>query len=170
MRRDGSLEARVETYASRLGVGRVATIGDLPVLVELPQRGVEPIEDGRPSSTWATLLERYFGGEAVVFDLAVDRYAEAVGLSEFEQAVLRALSAVRRGAVMSYRELAVAAGHPRAYRAVGSTMARNRLPIILPCHRIVHNGGTLGRYGDDPSWKSRLLLLEGVEVRGGRVV
>ena len=58
-------------------------------------------------------------------------------------------------------------GHPNAYRAVGSAMARNALPVILPCHRVVKNDGRLGHYGDDPAWKERLLALEGVRRRGG---
>jgi alkylated DNA nucleotide flippase Atl1 len=43
-------------------------------------------------------------------------------------------------------------------------MARNPLPVILPCHRVVHSDGTLGEYGGDPSFKERLLRLEGVDV------
>ena len=54
-----------------------------------------------------------------------------------------------------------AAGRPNAYRAAGSAMARNALPVILPCHRVIKNDGRLGFYGDDPAWKERLLALEG---------
>jgi methylated-DNA-[protein]-cysteine S-methyltransferase len=71
--------------------------------------------------------------------------------------------------VLSYRDLAAAAGHPNAYRATGSVMARNDLPVILPCHRVVKNDGRLGFYGDDPAWKARLLRLEGVGVRHDRL-
>ncbi len=60
-------------------------------------------------------------------------------------------------------------GGPNAYRAVGSAMARNALPVILPCHRVIKNDGRLGFYGDDPAWKERLLALEGVSVHEGRV-
>jgi methylated-DNA-[protein]-cysteine S-methyltransferase len=48
-------------------------------------------------------------------------------------------------------------------------MARNALPVILPCHRVIKNDGRLGFYGDDPAWKERLLALEGVRVVEGRV-
>ena len=72
------------------------------------------------------------------------------------------------GDALSYRELAAAAGRPNAYRAVGSAMARNALPVILPCHRVVSNDGRLGQYGDDPAWKERLLALEGVPVAASR--
>jgi methylated-DNA-[protein]-cysteine S-methyltransferase len=45
-------------------------------------------------------------------------------------------------------------------------MARNPLPVILPCHRVIRNDGRLGDYGDDPRWKARLLALEGYTVPG----
>ena len=73
------------------------------------------------------------------------------------------------GTAVSYRELAAAAGRPNAYRAAGSAMARNLLPLILPCHRVVRYDGRLGQYGDDPAWKERLLKLEGVPVVAGRL-
>ena len=75
--------------------------------------------------------------------------------------MLRALARVPYGRTVSYRELARDAGHPAAWRATGSVMARNELPVILPCHRVTRSDGQLGRYGDDPSWKRRLLELEG---------
>ncbi len=125
-----------------------------------------PVGDGAPPSEWCRLLERYFAGEAVAFALDVTRYARVYGCTSFETAVLRALAAVPYGQPVSYRDLAVAAGYPNAYRAVGSVMARNRLPVILPCHRVIKNDGRLGDYGDDPMWKARLLALEGYVPRG----
>ena len=43
-------------------------------------------------------------------------------------------------------------------------MARNQLPVILPCHRVIYSDGTPGPYGDDPAWKRRLLRLEGAAI------
>ena len=91
------------------------------------------------------------------------------GFTDFERDVYRALAEVPYGEAVSYRDLAAAAGRPNAYRAVGSAMARNALPVILPCHRVIKNDGRLGFYGDDPAWKERLLALEGVRVVEGRV-
>ena len=105
----------------------------------------------------------------MTFALDVDAYGEAHGFTGFELAVYRALAEVPYGRAVSYRDLAVAAGRPNAYRAVGSAMARNALPVILPCHRVIKNDGRLGSYGDDPAWKQRLLALEGVRVVEGRV-
>lgn len=159
----------VESFVTPFGPGRITLAGDLPIEVELPlpNRGPQSALPGR--GRWPRLLERYFAGEQVVFGLDVDAYADAAGLTAFARDVCAALLRVPHGEVVSYRELAHAAGYPHAYRAAGSVMARNRLSIILPCHRVVHNDGTLGRYGDDPAWKQRLLALEGVKVKGGRL-
>jgi methylated-DNA-[protein]-cysteine S-methyltransferase len=160
--------AKEERYVTGLGVGRVVVAGDLPLRLDLPDASV-PAAPVRPSSRWPGLLERYFAGERVDFDLNVDAYADTQGFTDFERDVYRALSRVPYGTAVSYRELAAAAGRPNAYRAVGSAMARNLLPVILPCHRVVRNDGRLGQYGDDPAWKERLLTLEGVSVAGGRL-
>jgi O-6-methylguanine DNA methyltransferase len=150
---------REETYETRWGVGRLLLAGDLPLELDLP----DPTRpgDAGPGGRWAVALERYFAGEPVEFDFDVAAYAEALGCTTFEGDVFEALAAVPYGRPVSYRDLATAAGRPNAYRAVGSVMARNTLPIVLPCHRVIHNDGTLGYYGDDPTWKARLLRLEG---------
>jgi methylated-DNA-[protein]-cysteine S-methyltransferase len=94
----------------------------------------------------------------------VGRLTSIWGCTAFERDVIAALAAVPYGHASSYRDVAVAAGYPNAYRAVGSVMARNPLPVILPCHRVIRNDGRLGAYGDDPRWKARLLALEGYTV------
>jgi len=152
-------------FSTPYGYGRVELDGDLPVAVELPDPAVapppgEPVDQGR----WALLLARYFAGERVMFALDVDAYVEHLGCTAFEADVLRALSRVPYGRAVSYRDLARDAGHPTAWRATGTVMARNELPIVLPCHRITRSDGTLGYYGSDPAWKRRLLELEGVSL------
>lgn len=153
-----------ELYQTPLGVGRLLLDGDLPLEHDLPDPGRPLPPPAAPAGRWATALRRYFAGEPVTFDLDVPAYARAHGLTAFETAVYAALTRVPWGSALSYRDLAAAAGHPNAYRAVGSVMARNELPVIIPCHRVVKNDGRLGSYGDDPAWKARLLELEGVAV------
>ncbi len=159
-----------ETYVCGLGVGRLLVAGDLPLEAELPDPEATASAGAGPSGRWARLLERYFAGERVAFELDVDAFVAAHGLTDFEREVYRALARVPYGTAVSYRELAAAAGRPSAYRAAGSVMARNVLPVILPCHRVVRNDGRLGQYGDDPAWKERLLTLEGMLVVEGRLV
>jgi methylated-DNA-[protein]-cysteine S-methyltransferase len=80
----------------------------------------------------------------------------------FQRAVADALRAVHRGEVVSYAELAALAGYPGAQRAVGTFCARNRLALLIPCHRVVAADG-IGGYGSaGASVKRRLLALEGV--------
>jgi methylated-DNA-[protein]-cysteine S-methyltransferase len=167
---EGFGRVREEVYVCSLGVGRLVLAGDLPVELELPDRSTEAPRGHRAGGRWAPRLERYFSGAPVAFDLDVEAYAAAHGFTDFERDVYRALAHVPYGHVVSYRDLAREAGRPNAYRAVGSAMARNELPVILPCHRVIKNDGRLGFYGDDPAWKERLLALEGVRVVEGRVV
>ena len=148
-----------ERYETPFGWGVLVLADDLPVALELPDVERPPGNVG--GGAWRELLERYFAGEQVVFPLDVMRHCVALGLSRFESAVLAELAAVPYGRAVSYGELAAAAGHPNAYRAVGSVMGRNALPVILPCHRVIRSDGDLGQYGDDPRWKRRLLTLEG---------
>jgi methylated-DNA-[protein]-cysteine S-methyltransferase len=159
-----------EAYVCALGVGHVLLAGDLPIALALPDREAWAPPGYRAGGLWVPALEKYFAGEPVAFDLDVDAYAAVHGSTEFERDVYRALARVPYGEVVSYRDLATAAGRPNAYRAVGSAMARNALPVILPCHRVIKNDGRLGFYGDDPAWKERLLALEGVRVVEGRVM
>jgi O-6-methylguanine DNA methyltransferase len=166
---------RSESFTTPFGVGRLTLAGDLPLELELPVPGAP--EDGRegaaredardPGTTsgarspWVERLEEYFAGEPVTFDLDVAAHCRARGFTAFETAVYTALAAVPYGRAVSYRDLAHAAGRPNAYRAVGTAMSRNALPVILPCHRVIKNDGTPGLYGEDPTWKIRLLQLEG---------
>jgi methylated-DNA-[protein]-cysteine S-methyltransferase len=68
---------------------------------------------------------------------------------------------VRRGETVTYGELAARAGNPKAFRAVGTACARNPIPIVVPCHRVLPGGGGIGSYGGGPARKRALLELEG---------
>jgi methylated-DNA-[protein]-cysteine S-methyltransferase len=160
-------------YATSHGDGWVTFRGDLPWELGLPgeaagRDAVPAARVSRIAAQWVVLLERYFGGERVDFPLDVGAFAEAHGCTRFEADVLRALASVPYGSTVSYGELAALAGRPAAQRAAGSVMARNPLPVILPCHRVVRSDGTLGNYGDDPRWKARLLRLEGALPTSGQ--
>jgi O-6-methylguanine DNA methyltransferase len=154
---------REEFYTTALGVGSLTLEDDLPVAHELPdrRRTAPAVESLDP---WSDRLRGYFAGERVDWRFDLDRYAGRANLTPFETDVVRALARVPYGSTVSYRDLATAAGRPGAFRAVGSVMARNRLPVILPCHRVIYSDGRLGPYGDDPTWKPRLLRLEGVPI------
>lgn len=104
-------------------------------------------------------LQRYADGETVTFrDLPVEEHCG----TPFQQQVLRALRNVDYGQTLTYAELAAAAGRPKAARGAGTVMAKNRIPLLLPCHRIVGCSGRLGGYSapDGLNMKRRLLELE----------
>ena len=106
-------------------------------------------------------LRSYFAGERVRFD---DFPVDLEWCTDFQRAVAETLRAVPYGEVVTYGELAALAGHPNAQRAAGTFCAHNRLPLVLPCHRVVAAGG-LGSYGSlGEGFKRRLLELEGVRI------
>ncbi len=89
----------------------------------------------------------------------------------FRGQVLRACAEIPPGEVRSYGELADAAGRPRAARAVGTAMATNPVPLVVPCHRVVRGDMRIGEYGaGGPVRKAAMLRAEGVVLRGDRVV
>lgn len=84
--------------------------------------------------------------------------------------VYRKLMEVPPGMVVSYGELARAAGLKNGQRAVGRIMANNPYPGIVPCHRVVMSDGRIGGYGyGGPEIKANMLRREGVAVEGGKV-
>jgi methylated-DNA-[protein]-cysteine S-methyltransferase len=102
-------------------------------------------------------LDEYFAGSRHAFDLDLDRRLS----HGYRRQVLEALSAVPYGETVSYKDLAERTGNPRASRAVGTAMATNPIPIVVPCHRVLRTGGALGGYGGGVATKVWLLRLEG---------
>jgi len=102
-------------------------------------------------------LDQYFAGRRRTFDLALDLRA----LPPFTLSVLDQLARVPYGETTTYGALARRVGHPRAARAVGTVMNRNRIPIVLPCHRVVGATGSLTGYAGGLDVKEKLLALEG---------
>ena len=103
-------------------------------------------------------LDEYFAGSRRSFDLPLDW--TLVG-GPFGRKVLRVTSEIPYGGVLSYREVAADAGSPRGSRAAGNALGSNPIPIVVPCHRVLHTGGGLGGYGGGLERKRWLLELEG---------
>jgi methylated-DNA-[protein]-cysteine S-methyltransferase len=104
-------------------------------------------------------LDEYFAGRRQKFDLPTDR----VLIRGFARKVLAQTARIPYGSFLTYGEVAAEAGNPRAHRAAGSALARNPIPIVIPCHRVLRSGGHIGNYGGGPEMKARLLQLEGAE-------
>lgn len=89
---------------------------------------------------------------------------EAPATGQFLDKVLKECARIPRGEVVTYAELARIAGNPRAARAVGQAMARNPLPLLIPCHRVVPSMGGVGSFGGGARLKAWLLEREGASV------
>lgn len=178
----GAVVQRVEYTAEGWGVGGLWWSGGRLVHHELPAprpadarfppRGARDAPTGTLSPPESHVggdfvpelvrrLRAYFGGELATFD---DVEVELDWCTPFQRAVALALRRIPYGEVVTYGELAALGGYPNAHRAAGSFCARNRFPLVLPCHRVVA-AGSVGGYGSlGVEYKRRLLRLEGVAV------
>ena len=105
----------------------------------------------------AAQLDAYFAGRQSSFDLPLD----LSGGTAFQQSVWRALLAIPSGQTTSYGAIAQGIGKPAAVRAVGAAVGRNPLSVIVPCHRVLGQGGSLTGYAGGLARKTALLQLEG---------
>jgi methylated-DNA-[protein]-cysteine S-methyltransferase len=138
---DEPLEATLQETADRIS----------PRVLEAPER----------TDTVRRELDEYFSGRRRTFDLPLDWRL----VHGFAVHVLRATSRVPFGELATYQAVATVAGSPRGYRAAGNALGRNPIPIVVPCHRVVHSGGGLGGYTGGLVRKEFLLALEGSLTR-----
>jgi methylated-DNA-[protein]-cysteine S-methyltransferase len=152
-------------YATTLDtpIGPLRVIGDGHALhaINLPELKVAPrdhddvIDDARPLEPILRQLDEFFAGDRKEFDLVL-----APRGTPFQQRVWEALRAIPFGETATYGEIAAAIGQPTAVRAVGAANARNPIPIVVPCHRVIGANGTLTGYAGGLSTKQQLLELE----------
>ena len=138
-------------------------VGEDEVLTDLSRR-LSPRIVRAPSRLDATRreLELFFSGKLTSFEIPIDWRLTRPG---FMRAVLRATKAIPFGETSNYRGVATAAGSPRAFRAAGTALGSNPLPIVVPCHRVLHTGGGLGGYTGGLARKRVLLTVEGHQLR-----
>jgi methylated-DNA-[protein]-cysteine S-methyltransferase len=146
--------------ATEKGLVRVAYAreGHTKVLEDLA-RGLSPRILHAPARLDAAAkeIDEYFAGLRQGFEVPVD-FSLARG---FRRLVLMHLRAIGYGQTASYAAIAVAAGNPKAVRAVGTACATNPIPVVVPCHRVVRSDGSIGQYVGGVAAKKRLLTLEG---------
>lgn len=169
-----SIPLRVSVFATPLGYWGLVGQEDVLFRLTLGHRSASAAQealgdscDGRSVeprvSDWNVplrqRLERYSAGERVKFD---DIKLYLPQMTAFQQQIIKLTRKIPHGTTLTYGELAARAKHPRAARAVGTVMSTNRIPVIIPCHRVVGAGGNPGGYSAPQglSLKMRLLELE----------
>lgn len=125
--------------------------GEFPRAKRIPSPRLHAIQ----FKAWITALNDYLQGAKSTLDLPLDLRGTA-----FQLKVWKFLQKIPKGKVLSYAELARGIGHPRAVRAVASACARNRVAIVVPCHRVLRASGELGGYRWGATRKRKLLELE----------
>ncbi len=158
-------------FPSSLGWMAILTSGETLTGLTFAHRGagaaanslaplLTPITE--PDARWQDLVERlqaYAAGENVNFrDVRIDTSRS----TDFQRRVLELCRKIPRGETLTYGQLAARAGRPAAARAVGNCMATNRIPLVIPCHRVVAASGRLGGFSapGGVDLKRRLLELE----------
>ena len=171
MRKKGIIQAAYcSLFTTRLGTGGVVATEKGLLEIFLPfggetEHGIRARFSSRYSvdlgesvlsKQAAKLLTRYFAGKAVLFNLPIDRSE----FTPFQDRVYRVVGSIPFGDVKTYGEIALEIGASRAARGVGSAMARNPLPVVIPCHRVVGKGGALTGYSAIGGVDSKHWLLE----------
>lgn len=168
---EGLVDVAFERHDSPLGPLVLGATAEGLVRVGLPAEGEEAVLEElarrisprvlhasrAPLSRARRQLDEYFAGRRRRFELPLDWRLSA----GFRREVLRATARIPYGETASYREVAARAGSPAAFRAAGSALATNPLPILVPCHRVLPASGGLGDYRGGAAAKAQLLGLEG---------
>lgn len=138
---------------------------------ELRKRILSDFPESREGADFLSRAERelaeYFSGRRVNFDFPLD----LSGATPFQKKVYTVMGSIPFGEVRTYRWLAQRLGNPKALRAVGGANAKNRWPIVIPCHRVIGSDGFLTGFSAPGglALKTTLLELEGIPVEKNRV-
>jgi len=141
-------------------MGQIGLLADDSCLIELSLLGLEGLSHrGKPEKKDSKLkfleeLTQYFSKKRNSFTFKIQ-----IGGTDFQKSVFNSMKTIKYGKVLTYKELAAKIGKPKAYRAVGSACGANRIPIVIPCHRVVSSTG-LGGFGGGIRRKKFLLSLE----------
>lgn len=105
----------------------------------------------------AAQMVEYFAGRRRTFEVTLDWR----GVGAFQRRVLEAALTIPPGRTLTYQQVARAIGQPKSSRAVGQALARNPIPVVVPCHRVLGSDGSLHGYAGGLERKATLLRLEG---------
>ena len=140
-------------------LGKLGLLADDAYLIELSLIGLKGLSlRGKPKKERFKVeieqLNQYFSKKRDSFTFKVK-----ISGTDFQKSVFNNMKSINYGKVLTYKELAEKIGKPKAYRAVGSACGANKIPIVIPCHRVVSSTG-LGGFGGGLERKKFLLNLE----------
>lgn len=128
--------------------------------IEFIKDGIEKMlttHENRIDEGYRIQIDEYLNGERFEFDIDEKIFENT---PNFTKAVLKECFKIPYGEVITYSQLASRAGNPKAYRAVGNIMNKNKYPVIIPCHRVVGSNNSLVGYAGGVKLKEKLLKLE----------
>jgi methylated-DNA-[protein]-cysteine S-methyltransferase len=127
------------------------------------RESLEKDSAGRPFSPQSLekMLKAYFEGTPVDLSFPVDWSF----YTDFQRKVLQRVYVIPWGEVLSYGQVGAEVGNPRGSRAVGGAVGSNRVPLVVPCHRVIAHDGTIGGFGGGLEWKRKLLDIEGIRIK-----
>lgn len=146
---------RVAYYTAPVGILEIRTNGKSVIgLKKATTVGVADPDDDLVRAVRRE-LDSYFAGQLRTFSVPV-----ALSGTAFQEQVWQALKKIPRGVTISYRDIAVQIGRPKACRAVGQAVHCNPVCIIVPCHRVIGSNGALVGYAEGLDMKQALLAVE----------
>ncbi len=162
----------VHKFETKWGEFRTAATESRLLLISMPGESISYFDDkiaerlgeliveqgGKLNKQAEKEIKAYLAGNLKKFTIDFE-----IDASPFQKKVLKFVSKIPYGKIFSYGEIALKLGNPRASRAVGTANARNNLPLIIPCHRVVAANGP-GGYGGGLPLKIKLLRHEGVQI------
>jgi methylated-DNA-[protein]-cysteine S-methyltransferase len=152
------INKRIDYFHSPLGLLKITVKHDKLISIKYYKENEKiKIENDNISiiNEIKTQLREYFNKERREFNLSLK-----IEGTQFQKDVYKTLQKVGYGEVITYKNLAERSGHPKAYRAVGTALKNNKIPIIIPCHRVIKTDNSIGNYNGGVWRKEKLLQLE----------
>ena len=106
------------------------------------------------------LIIDYFNGTPVYMLRPYWEWLDTGGLTELQKTVYSATAKIPYGKLSSYKKIAEVINRPNAYRFVGTTLAKNPFPILIPCHRVIRSNNTIGQFAGGKNLKIKMIEIE----------
>ncbi|XFA98555.1 methylated-DNA--[protein]-cysteine S-methyltransferase [Candidatus Izemoplasma sp. B36] len=147
----------METYIYASKIGAISIVYNSEIIISISKASDRKNKNKHSEliDIIISQLDSYFDGDLHRFNIPYNLTG-----SKFQIDVLNEISKIKYGEIITYKELAIRSGYPNAYRAVGTVCKQNKLPIIIPCHRVVRSDGKIGEYLLGKETKKQLLEME----------